>query len=111
MPVGERSVNEFDESILVNTVVDDGINKVQVEGYTTAWSPPQDDNSSIFCTTVFVKNNLKKSVILSSERPINPDLAPAARNWLQVTSTYPRTVVDSFTWDPITSKWDLLVGI
>jgi hypothetical protein len=99
-----RSINKFNEKVLVNKTVDDTVGELQTDGYATSWTPPLGDISSKYCTTEFINNNFGSSVTFSTVDPVNPDLNPDTQTWIKISDTYPRTVLDVYFWDTV-NNW------
>lgn len=94
--------NKLTQKLIIGTTSDNG-NDLQVNGMITA----HDDETKAQCgitTAKFKQKNLERSVIWSTEAPVNPDLTPSSQVWVHYAGNNPKSVVA--VYQHINGKWN-----
>jgi hypothetical protein len=80
---------------LIGTDIDDNVGIIQVNGCTTIQTPSVGDNSTRLATQEFI-SGLGSGVTFSTTAPINPDINPVNKKWVQLNPD--RTIASVYEW-------------
>lgn len=93
----------LDSKTLVGTDVDDGIGTLQINGILSTKTPPLDDISTKIATFEFMQGQ-GTGITISTSEPINPDLSPENKKWIQIDDN--KMIVNVFEWDSV-NGWNI----
>jgi hypothetical protein len=92
----------LDSVTLIGTSVDDNVGIIQVNGCTTIMTPDVGDNSKKLATQEFI-SRLGSGVTFSYYTPINPDVNPFNKIWVELDPD--KTINQIYYWT--NNNWDI----